>query len=110
MSDPSILIGLLVGFVVIGPVFCWLIGMFNPIGYMGRPPWAADVKAARTAERERRRPLLGPDGRLPDGTYLYGHHSTSSLLRSCCQTDRQGGHRGTCEHSMMRGGAWDEES
>ena len=107
MSDIYVLGGLLVGFVVIGPVVCWLVGMFNPIGYMLRPPWAPDVREARERERAQRRPILGPDGRLPDGTYLYGHHATFSSLRPCCQTDREGGHRGTCRHSMMRGATWD---
>jgi hypothetical protein len=34
-----IALGLLIGFVVIGPVVCWLLGVFNPIGYMGVFPW-----------------------------------------------------------------------
>jgi hypothetical protein len=68
----NVLVALLAGFFVIGPAACWLLGVFNPIGYMGRRPWAPDVKEARKAERERRRQVLGPDGRLPDGTYLYG--------------------------------------
>lgn len=32
-------IGLLVGFCVIGPVLAWVTGMFNPMGYLGVPPW-----------------------------------------------------------------------
>jgi hypothetical protein len=72
MNDPSILIGLLAGFFLIGPLACWLLGLFNPIGYMGRPPWAADVREARKVDRARRASEPGPDGRLPDGTYLYG--------------------------------------
>lgn len=33
------MIGLLIGFVIVGPIFCYLIGMANPIGWMGVPPW-----------------------------------------------------------------------
>lgn len=35
----DIAIGLLIGFAIVGPAFCWLVGMFNPIGYMGVLPW-----------------------------------------------------------------------
>jgi hypothetical protein len=33
------MLGLLVGVFIVGPAFCWLIGLFNPIGWMGVPPW-----------------------------------------------------------------------
>ncbi len=91
MNDIYILGGLLVGFVVIGPVACWLLGVFNPIGYMGRPPWASDVKEARKAERERRRPVLGPDGRLPDGSYLYGSSGSHPKARRTAAQEQDTG-------------------
>jgi len=34
----SILIGLGIGG-VLATIFCWLTGGFNPIGYLGVPPW-----------------------------------------------------------------------
>jgi hypothetical protein len=50
-----IMIGLLIGFCVLGPPLCWWLGMFNPIGYMGQRPWSAPVKLARSREAEQLR-------------------------------------------------------
>lgn len=47
------MIGLLVGFVVIGPALAWAVGMFNPMGFLGVPPWRVPG-SARAAEREGR--------------------------------------------------------
>lgn len=47
------LVGLLAGFCVIGPLLAWLTGMFNPIGFLGVPPWRVP-ESARAAEREGR--------------------------------------------------------
>lgn len=47
------LIGLLVGVAVIGPLVAWLTGLFNPIGFMGVPPWRVPA-SAKAAEREGR--------------------------------------------------------
>ena len=53
MSDIFILAGLLAGIFGLGPLVAWLIGLFNPIGYLGYLPWDPRVKAAR-AEQDRR--------------------------------------------------------
>lgn len=53
-----IYLGLLIGFLVIGPVLGWLAGLFNPIGFMGVPPWRVPA-SARAADRENR--LWTPD-------------------------------------------------
>ena len=34
-----IAIGLFIGFFIVGPLVCWLTGMFNPIGHLGVLPW-----------------------------------------------------------------------
>lgn len=49
-----IVFGLLVGLIVFGPLACWLLGLFNPIGYMGHRPWSPEVKAARARASQRR--------------------------------------------------------
>ena len=53
MGEIFVLAGLLIGFFGVGPVICWLLGMFNPVGYMGHLPWNPEVKAARMEERRR---------------------------------------------------------
>lgn len=45
--------GLLVGVAIIGPALGWLTGMFNPMGFIGVPPWRVP-ESARAAEREGR--------------------------------------------------------
>lgn len=47
------LIGLLIGLFVIGPPVIWLVGGFNPIGFLGVPPWRVP-ESARAADRENR--------------------------------------------------------
>ena len=51
--DIFVMIGLLVGFFAVGPLIIWLLGGFNPIGYLGYRPWDPQVKAARERARER---------------------------------------------------------
>ena len=53
MGDVFILAGLLLGLLGLGPLVAWLLGLFNPIGYMGHLPWSPEVKAARMEERRR---------------------------------------------------------
>lgn len=48
----GVVLGLLIGFCVAGPLVCWWLGMFNPIGYMGQRPWSEPVKRAREWEAE----------------------------------------------------------
>lgn len=48
-----IAIAFLFGLCVLGPIACWIAGMFNPVGYFGEFPWHPDVKAARAREREK---------------------------------------------------------
>jgi hypothetical protein len=40
-----VLLGLVFGLVVAGPIVCWLLGLFNPIGYMGMLPWKVPAEA-----------------------------------------------------------------
>lgn len=48
-----IALGLLIGFLIIGPALAWLAGMFNPIGFIGVLPWKVPA-SARAAGRENR--------------------------------------------------------
>jgi hypothetical protein len=45
-------LGLLIGAILSVPL-AWLTGMFNPIGFMGVPPWHVP-ESARAASRENR--------------------------------------------------------
>jgi hypothetical protein len=47
------MIGLLLGFLILGPALAWWLGMFNPIGFMGVRPWRVP-ESAKAAEREGR--------------------------------------------------------
>jgi hypothetical protein len=37
--DSYVALGLLIGAFIVAPLLIWLIGGFNPIGYLGVPPW-----------------------------------------------------------------------
>jgi hypothetical protein len=45
-------------FVLLGSGLCWLLGwllgVFNPVGYQGHRPWAAEVKEAKEHRRQQR--------------------------------------------------------
>lgn len=41
------LIAFLFGALAIGMPLAWVIGLFNPIGYMGVPPWRLPAEAKR---------------------------------------------------------------
>jgi hypothetical protein len=49
-----IFIAFIFGLFVLGPLACWVAGMFNPIGYFGEFPWHPAVRAARSQERRNR--------------------------------------------------------
>jgi hypothetical protein len=55
MIDILLIFGFLVGLGVLGPVICWALGMFNPLGYMGSAPWSAEVREARKYQRDQHR-------------------------------------------------------
>ena len=63
-----IAIGLLVGFLIIGPALGWLAGLFNPMGFMGVLPW----KVARV-------------GHVRRSVRVGSGHPTARLSRSSTQ-------------------------
>lgn len=85
MSDIFILAGLLIGLFGLGPLVAWLLGMFNPIGYLGYPPWDPRVKAAR--EQARRELSRSPR--------CYDDRKRNGKKERSCQTRRWAGWPGT---------------
>jgi len=51
----SVIVGLLFGLIVLGPLACWWLGMFNPLGYMGVRPWDVPEEALRRCAKHGRR-------------------------------------------------------
>lgn len=52
MNDVTVLLGLFLGFFVIGPIVGWMAGLTNPLGWMGVPPWRVP-KCACPADHNR---------------------------------------------------------